>query len=352
LLRYPLMDTAQRVRFVRAALSMRRLDRTDPAVDARSFGDWLAEHKQDRATIDAMWDLVGIATLNAAADNASLALAAMVFQVGLLTDAAAADIGWASVPLQRLHGDAAVRALEMNGATVTVGAKVDVVEPRDRRWLVGAKGGEQLVDAVVLAVPPASTERLAPPGSVPLHPGYAARLGTSPIVNVHVVVDRRVLDLPFVAGVGTPIQWVFDRTVQSGLTNDREHGDRQYLAVSVSAADDFIDLPVATLRERLMPELVALLPAVAHAEVLDFFVTREREATFRPAPGSGALRAPATTRAPGLFLAGAWTDTGWPATMEGAVRSGDAAAAALLAHAEPELAESMRAQEVRQGVAA
>lgn len=347
LLRYPLLDTAQRVRFVRAALAMRRLDRTDPAVDTRSFGDWLAEHKQDRATIDAMWDLVGIATLNAGADQASLALAAMVFQVGLLTDPGAADIGWASVPLQRLHGDAAVRALEMNGASVAVGAKVDVVEPRERRWLVGAKGGEQLVDAVVLAVPPAATERLAPPGSIALEPGYAAKLGTSPIVNVHVVLDRRVLDTPFVAGVGTPIQWVFDRTVQSGMHEGGSHSDGQYLAVSVSAADDFIDLPVATLRERLLPDLVALLPAMARAEIVDFFVTREREATFRPAPGSGALRPPATTRAPGLFLAGAWTDTGWPATMEGAVRSGDAAAVALLSHVEPELAQA-----VRQGVAA
>jgi hydroxysqualene dehydroxylase len=346
LLRYPLLNTAQRLRFVRAALAMRRLDRTDPAVDARSFGDWLSEHKQDRATIDAMWDLVGIATLNAAADNASLSLAAMVFQVGLLTNPGAADIGWASVPLQRLHGDAAVRALEMNGATVCVGAKVDVVEPRERRWLVGAKGGEQLVDAVVMALPPAATEGLAPVGSVPLDPGYAAKLGTSPIVNVHVVLDRRVLDTPFVAGVGTPIQWVFDRTVQSGLDDNGQSGG-QYLAVSVSAADDFIDLPVATLRERLLPELVALLPAVARAEIVDFFVTREREATFRPAPGSGALRPPATTRAPGLFLAGAWTDTGWPATMEGAVRSGNAAAAALLAHVEPEVAQA-----VRQGVAA
>ncbi len=345
LFRYPLLDTAQRLRFVRAALAMRRLNRTDPAVDARSFGDWLAEHRQDAATIDAMWDLVGIATLNAAADQASLALAAMVFQVGLLTDPGAADIGWASVPLQRLHGDAAVRALEMNGATVCVGAKVDVVEPRERRWLVGAKGGEQLVDAVVMAVPPAATERLAPAGSVPLEPGYAAKLGTSPIVNVHVIVDRHVLDTPFVAGVGTPIQWVFDRTVQSGLRDAGQDG--QYLAVSVSAADDFIDLPVATLRERLLPDLVALLPAMARAEIVDFFVTREREATFRPAPGSGALRPPATTRAPGLFLAGAWTDTGWPATMEGAVRSGDAAAAALLSHVEPELAQA-----VRQGVAA
>jgi len=85
---------------------------------------------------------------------------------------------------------------------------------------------------------------------------------------------------------------------------------------------------------------VALLPDVGRAELVDFFVTREREATFRPSPGSAALRAGERTRAPGLYLAGAWTDTGWPATMEGAVRSGDAAAAAVLG------------QHVRQGVAA
>ena len=130
---------------------------------------------------------------------------------------------------------------------------------------------------------------------------------------------------PFVAAVGSPIQWVFDRTVSSGLTRG------QYLAVSLSAADAFVDLPVADLRERLLPELATLLPALRTATVVDFFVTREREATFRPEPGSQALRAPTETRAAGLFLAGAWTDTGWPATMEGAVRSGDAAARAVLA---------------------
>jgi predicted NAD/FAD-dependent oxidoreductase len=230
----------------------------------------------------------------------------------------------------------------MNGATVRVGAKVDVVAPRDGRWLVGAKGGEQVVDAVVLAVPPAATERLAPAGSLALADGFAARLGVSPIVNVHVVLSRHVLDTPFVAGVGTPIQWVFDRTQQSGYS-----GPGQYLAVSVSAADEFIDLPVATLRDLLLPELFALLPDARDADILDFFVTREREATFRPAPGSAALRPPAITNAPGLFVAGAWTDTGWPATMEGAVRSGDAAAAALLESSVPG-----NAAHVRQGVAA
>jgi squalene-associated FAD-dependent desaturase len=321
LLRYGPLTPAQRLRFVRAALAMRKVDRTDPAVDAVSFGAWLRGQGQDARTVDALWDLVGVATLNARADHVALSLAAMVFQVGLLTDRGAADIGWSRVPLQRLHGDAAAASLAAAGVTVRTGAKVSRIEPRDGGWAVD----DLATDQVVLATTPRAAEALAPPDAVAAPAGWAARLGAAPIVNVHVVLDRGVLAEPFVAAVGSPIQWVFDRTVPSGLTRG------QYLAVSLSAADAYVDLPVAALRERLLPELATLLPGLRAATVTDFFVTREREATFRPGPGSQALRAPTETRAAGLFLAGAWTDTGWPATMEGAVRSGDAAARAVLA---------------------
>jgi uncharacterized protein with NAD-binding domain and iron-sulfur cluster len=90
-----------------------------------------------------------------------------------------------------------------------------------------------------------------------------------------------------------------------------------------------VDVPAAQLRERFVPALAELFPAAREAEVTEFFVTRERRATFRQAPGSGALRPQAGTRLPGLVLAGAWTDTGWPDTMESAVRSGLAAAIEL-----------------------
>jgi uncharacterized protein with NAD-binding domain and iron-sulfur cluster len=188
---------------------------------------------------------------------------------------------------------------------------------------------------VIVATPPAAAEALLPPGAVASPPGWANRLGLSPIVNVHIVLDTRVLDEPFLACVGSPVQWVFDRTGPSGLGQGHvgelaSRTTRQYLALSLSAADEFIDMPTAALRERLLPELARVLPGLRQAEILDFFVTRERGATFRPAPGSRSLRAAAATAAPGLFLAGAWTDTGWPATMEGAVRSGDTAARAVL----------------------
>jgi hydroxysqualene dehydroxylase len=331
LLRYSQISLAQRLRFALAALAMRRLDRNDPAVDRRSFADWLTAHKQDQRTVDALWDLIGIATLNARAADASLSLAAMVFQVGLLTDASAADIGWSLVPLQRLHGDAAALALEKAGVVVELSATVDAIEPRGAGWAAlvrtrdGSAAREHVADELILATPPSVAERLAPGGAFAMPSGWSAQLGSSPIINLHVVFDREVMSGPFVAGVGTPIQWVFDRTRQSGLNAG------QYVAVSVSAAHDLNQFSVAELRERLLPDLIALLPAARGAQMLDFFVTREPNATFRAAPGSGALRPGSATGLPGLYVAGAWTDTGWPATMEGAVRSGDAAARALLA---------------------
>jgi uncharacterized protein with NAD-binding domain and iron-sulfur cluster len=156
-------------------------------------------------------------------------------------------------------------------------------------------------------------------------------------VNVHVVYDRRVTELPFAAAVDSPVQWLFDKTRTSGL----ESG--QYLAISLSAADSDVDVPTASLRERFLPALEELYPAARDAHVTDFFVTRERRATFRQAPGCGALRPGAATSLPGLVLAGAWTDTGWPDTMEGAVRSGRTAA--------QELIQRLAADE-RRGVAA
>jgi hydroxysqualene dehydroxylase len=334
LLQYRPLSALERGRFALAALALRRVDPTHPATDEQNFGTWLRQHGQSEHAIAALWELVGVATLNSRADQASLSLAATVFQEGLLTDAAAADIGWSRVPLGELHGDPALCCLAKEGVEVRTGVTVRGIEPRGGGPIAGSAGGgwEVITDGarvsaegVILAVPPAAAEQLLPAGSVTLPPGWSQRLGSVPIVNVHVVLDRPVLDEPFIAGVDTPVQWVFDRTAQSGL----ERG--QYLAVSLSAADDLVNTPTAALRAQFLPELAALLPAMRDAQVRDFFVTRERHATFRPAPGTAALRPPAATAARGLFLAGAWTATGWPATMEGAVRSGTAAATALLA---------------------
>ena len=324
LLRYRHLDVRRRLAVARAMQSLGRVDFDDPANDERSFGDWLREHGQDSRTVGAIWSLIARPTLNLTPEDASLAQAAQVFQLGLLRDATAGDVGYARVPLGQIHDRAAQRALAGAGVTVLLRrgvTRIEVAAGGFRLEMNGAPSHD--ADAVVLAVPPDRAVRLLPP-QAGVSSQVASRLGRSPIVDLHVIYDRPVLDLPFAAGVDTPVQWVFDRTRSSGLQGG------QYLAVSLSAAEDEQAASVDELRARYLPALAQLLPAAAHATVRSFFVTRDHAATFRAAPGARAWRPPARTQLPGLALAGAWTDTGWPATMEGAVRSGHAAAREVL----------------------
>ena len=337
LLSYPFLSYPERTRLSLAALAFRRLKLADPATDEQRLGDWLAAHGQDERTRRALWDLFFIATLNVPGDDASLALAGKVAQTGLLGDADAADIGVPALSLGELHGAAAARLLGKLGATIRLNTKVAAIEakgPNEFAVRLGREArtaeGEDIVsaDAVVLAVPHEAAARLIPRGALPAATvdGWAG-LGAAPIVNVHVIYDRKVMDVPFAAGVDSPVQWVFDRTRISGMHARGDDG--QYLAISLSAADEYVDVPAAALRERFVPALAELFPAARDANVTEFFVTRERRATFRQVPGTARLRPKAATELPGLVLAGSWTDTGWPDTMESAVRSGLNAVIAL-----------------------
>ncbi|BBC31374.1 Squalene/phytoene dehydrogenase [Streptomyces graminofaciens] len=321
---YTHLSLAERANVGRAAMALKALDLADPALDEQDFGSWLAARGQSARAIEALWDLVGVATLNAVAQDASLGLAAMVFKTGLLSEPGAADIGWAHVPLGELHDRLTRKALDSAGVRTELRTRVTSISfGGSGRWTVEVPGESLDADAVVLAVPQREAHDLLPEGALD-HPERLLEIGTAPILNVHVVYDRKVLSKPFFAALGSPVQWVFDRTDASGLR------EGQYLALSQSAAQDEIDEPVSALRERYLPELERLLPGARGARVKDFFVTRERTATFAPTPGVGRLRPGARTKAPGLYLAGAWTATGWPATMESAVRSGISAADAAL----------------------
>jgi hydroxysqualene dehydroxylase len=326
LLSYGFLSPAERAHAMLTGLAIRRLDPRDPAVDAQTFGAWLRAHGESPRAIRGLWDLIGLPTLNVSADGASLALAAKVFRTGLLDTADAADIGVSLVPLQELHGDAGLRALRSAGADVRLGERVrGVAATAEGATGVDTDDGALDADAVIVALPNERVAEVLPSGAVP-DPDAFARLGSSPIVNVHVVYDRPVLTRRFVAAVDSPVQWMFDRTGASGL----EQG--QYVAISLSGADAFVDRTVEDLREEFLPAIEALVPAARGARVDRFLVTRERQATFRQGPGTLRLRPRAITNVPRLYLAGSWTDTGWPATMEGAVRSGRTAArAALLA---------------------
>lgn len=358
---YPHLSPRERADVARATLALGRLDPDDPALDGYSFADWLRARHQSPRAIAALWDLVGVATLNATAEQTSLALAVMVFRTGLLSAPGAADIGFPRAPLGRLHHDRAGAALAAAGVRVRLRTKVDAVEPTgdgprgaspqtDARYVVWT-GQERLpADVVVLAVPQEAAHSLLPDGAL-ADPGRLLKLRNSPIVNLHVVYDRPVLRRPFLAMLGSPLQWVFDRTDQSGLAGPvAERGDwhppgSQYLALSQSSAEHEIDQSTAELRRQYVPELARVFPAARGAQVRDFFVTRERTATFAPAPGTAELRPGQRTAAPGLYLAGAWTATGWPATMEGAVRSGLRAAHAALSTLGRQLGPELRTPE-------
>ena len=320
LARYPFLGSGDRLRALRASLALRRLDPRDASLDARTFLDWLREHRQSDAAVRYLWDLFALPSLNLSAAEGSLALAVKVFRTGLLERNDAADIGIPLVPLGELHGSAGRRALDAVGAAVELGARVRQVLADDGGVTgVVLDDGSLEADAVIVAVPNDRVADVVPPGTF-LDPTAPARLGLSPIVNVHVVYDRPVTALRFAAAVDSPVQWVFDRTRAAGLNGG------QYLAISLSGAADVVDRPVEWFRQAFLPALAELFPRAKGASVERFLVTRERGATFRQVPGTAALRPGPATGIPRLFLAGAWTDTGWPATMEGAVRSGVTAA--------------------------
>jgi squalene-associated FAD-dependent desaturase len=336
LLRYPFLSLSGRLSAARAMRALGRVDTEDPANDARTFGDWLHDHGQDASAIAALWDLITRPTVNLPAEQASLAQAAYVFQEGLLSHSAAGDLGHARVPLSEIHDVAGRAALERAGVALRLRTGVAAIEPG---FTVRLSGGAEspaqspaetlAADAVVLAVGPARAAELLPAGSG-IDPAALRGLGESPIVNVHVVYDRPVLDVPFAAGVDTPVQWIFDRTESAGVTDGSLPEGCQYLVITLSAADEELGMAGEAIVARYLDALCELLPAAREARVVRTFVTRDHAATFRAAPGQRALRPASRTRLPGFAIAGAHTDTGWPATMEGAVRSGHAAAAVVL----------------------
>ncbi|HEY2284199.1 MAG TPA: hydroxysqualene dehydroxylase HpnE [Streptosporangiaceae bacterium] len=328
LARYGLLTPGERLKVGRAALALRFADPASPRLDEQRLGDWLGARGQSERARRRLWDLFIISALNIAGDDASVGLAATVIKTALLGRKDAADIGMAAIPLGDLHGKAALELLTRLGADVRLGSKATAIEQpgpggggpfRVPVVTAGEPEGALRADAVLLAVPAAAAARLAP-ARLAASAAQWGELGVSPIVNVHVHYDRRVTRLPFAAALESPVQWVFDKTKAAGVASG------QYLAVSQSAADDYVDVPAARIREEFLPALEQLFPAAREARVLDFFVTRERRATFRQGPGTGRLRPGAGTVVPGLALAGAWTETGWPDTMEGAVRSGQNAA--------------------------
>ncbi len=325
LARYPHLSPSERLSAALAARALTSLDPADPALDGQTFGAWLAERGQDAHAVSVLWDLIALPTLNVPAAEASLALGAFVFRTGLLTGADAGDIGFHVGTLAETIGEPAERALADAGVQFRLGWRAHGLRRTGAGFEVEGGEGGFSSEAVIVALPHARAAGLLE-ALLPQLAQTVRGLGSSPIVNLHVVFDRVVCEEPFAAGVDTPVQYVFDRSAAAGAPPGC-----QYLAVSLSAADEQMRMSVDELRARYVPALKELLPGARDATVERFLATREHAATFRAVPGTAVLRPRPRTSVPGLVLAGSWTDTGWPATLEGAVMSGHAAAAEALA---------------------
>ena len=332
-LAYPHLSLGDKIRALAGMARARFTNRNDPKLEDITFYQWLREKGQSERAIDNLWNLVVEPTLNDNVRDVSAAMGLMIVQEGMLSAANSGNLGYAREGLLPSIGEPARRLLTERGATLLLGDAVRRVlvshdsDGKEKRSQVDAAelaSGRQVCGrAFVSALPFSALQRLLPEKVSTLEFfTEIGRLQWSPILNLHVLYDRPVLTEPFCAFVDSPLQWVFNRNAIAGAPP----GGGQLVTISVSAAWKHIDLPREELARTFLAEMAAAFPAAGEARALEVTVVKQREATFRCAPGAGRLRPGPDTPLSNLFLAGEWTNTGWPSTMEGAVRSGQRAA--------------------------
>ena len=298
LLSYRHLPIGDRVR-IPVVLARCRAARPRPA---ETFGGLLRRLGASSAAIDRFWDVFIRPALNLRVDEADAASGLFVVRTALLGPRESSDLILPVRPLGAIHGDAAQRTLETLGATVHTSTRIDDLQDLE-------------ADAVVVALPARESAQLLD------EPEPA--LEESPIVSVHLLFDRRLLTRPLAALLGSDAHWVFDRGALTG--HEPERG--QYLTVVSSGVPELMALRGRELVERISGQVTDRLGS---AELVWSRVSREPRATVALRPGTESLRAPTRSSRPNVVRAGAWTDTGWPVTMESAVRSGRRAAAILL----------------------
>ena len=295
---------------------------------------WLEAHRQNRRTIDRFWGVVLTSALNETVDRVGLKYARKVFRDGFVRHRDGFTVYVPSVPLGRFYGPELRAWFERHGVTIRENAAARRLavappgRPRNGVECVELRDGTTVrADWYVLAVPFDRVTDLLPAELVAREPyfGNATRLSPSPITSVHLWFDRRVMNLPHAVLVECLGQWAFDR----GESAPGEH----YLQVVVSAARPLRGLGRDEVQRQIVDELGRLFPAVRAATLLRAKVVTEHAATFSAVPGVDRWRPPQASPLANLAVAGDWTATGWPATMEGAVRSGYLAAEAILARA-------------------
>jgi zeta-carotene desaturase len=310
-----------------------------PADRGESFLDWLKRHGQTRQAIERFWKTILVSALNEDLDHVSVPYAAQVVRESFLKSAAAGRMGIPTVPLTDLYSTTGdyIRA---RGGEIQFRAGVESFQAQASSVSVTANGQEQQFDYLILAVPFDVLGRMLPdtPSAAPL----AAALGhfsTSPITGIHLWFDRQISDVDHAVLLDRTIQWMFHKSqLLEGRENEarenesREneaHGNGSYVELVVSCSRGLVEKSKAEIVEMAVKESQEFFPAARTAKLLKSTVIKDVHATYSPRPGIEPYRPRPETAWPRVFLAGDWTATGWPATMEGAVRSGYLAAEAL-----------------------
>jgi squalene-associated FAD-dependent desaturase len=299
-----------------------------PKDEGENFLSWLLRHGQTQTAINRFWAPVLISALNDDLDRVSVAYAAQVFRESFLKSAEAGRMGVPAVPLSQLYGTAA-RYIEARGGTVHLRASVDSVDADGDGVRLCVGGQDVLADHAILATPFGGVEKLLP--DVPELEGLRAELRgleSSPITGIHLWFDREITPLEHAVLLERTIQWMFHK---SKILDTRKDSGQSgsYVELVVSSSKTLVDKPRGEIIELAIRELAEFFPLVREAKLTKATVVKEVHATFSPMPGSDAYRPSHHSPWPRLFFAGDWTATGWPSTMEGAVRSGYGAAEAL-----------------------
>ena len=349
-LAYPHLSALDKLCTLAGMARAKFADRRQPRLEKITFYQWLREKGQSERAIQNLWNLVVEPTLNDNVRDVSAAMGLMIVQNGMLQGRHSANLGYARDGLLQSIGAPARKLLDEQGARLILGnpARRVLLESGPSE---GSRAGSVIGPVVgpVIDIELASGERVNGQNYISALP-FNALLGVlpqavakldffqdikglewSPIVNVHLRYDRPVMDEEFCAFVDSPLQWVFNknRTLAAGATGS-VNDSGQHLTISVSAAWDYINRPREELTRHFIAEMAEVFPAAREAQVEWVRVVKQREATFRCRPGANKLRPGARTPIPNLFLAGEWTNTGWPSTMESAVRSGCNAAQAII----------------------
>ena len=305
--------------------------------DGATMLEWLRRNGQTEAAIARFWRVVLVSALNEELDRTDARYGIDVFWKAFLANRRGYVVGIPSVPLGELYSGCR-QAVENRGGEVRTRATVRGIQFADGafRSLLLDDGTEMRADACIAAVPHDVLLEILPE-EMREQQAFAnlRKLRTAPITGVHLWYDRKVLDKPFLTLLDHTVQWIFNKSifnksVTNGALKSAGNESGQYLQLVISASYELVARTRQEIIDLCVKEVQEVLPLARDAQLRKATVVKEVHATFSPEVGSDAWRPPQETGIPGVFLAGDWTRTGWPATMEGAVRSGYLAVEALL----------------------